>query len=545
MDAHETGAGQAVSTPGVGLSRLAGAKVFLGNRWAALADGQKLRLLASSVAFLVLVAGVMWWAWRPNWRVLYSGLSPDDARQLGAVLTTANLTYDVSPDGTVLRVPAEEIDKARLTTAGKAGGKNGRAGFELFDKPDWAGSDFDEKVNYQRALEGELEHTIDTLEEVRSARVHLVLAHDSLFTEQQRDAKASVVLRLKTRLLPPDAAESIKNLVASAVDDLDPARVVLMDADGHALLGSGNESNAKAVYEQTLAEHILETLEPVVGEGNVRATVNVDYDRSSRDEVDENYDPSAVVTLSMQRAEQVSGAQPPAQGVPGTASNAPNQQVPLFPAQKPDAESTKQESGTYGASKKTRHLVEGPGEVSRITAAVLINDRLPVETGQPGKPANKGDKKQTVAAQPWSAEEMKQFASLAQAAVGYEEARGDRVVVENLRFDTSPPTSPGWLPRLLAEAGTAEPLARDGVLVVVAAMVLLLVVRPAFKMVERQAAEPRLLATATRSDALPAGGDAHAILEEQAQGVFEEVVSHIQRDPVQSARVLQTWIRQP
>jgi flagellar M-ring protein FliF len=359
MDASETDAGNSSSNlPGraAGLARLTSARDFVGGHWGALASGQKFRVLASSLAFVVIVGVLVWWAWRPNWRVLYSGLAPEDARVLGTALTAANLTYDVSPDGAILRVPAEELDKARLTTAGKAGGKSGRAGFELFDKPDWTGSDFDEKVNYQRALEGELEHTIDTLDDVQSARVHLVLPHDSLFTEQQRDAKASVVLRLKSERLSPEAAESIKNLVASAVDDLDPGRVVLMDADGHALLGSGSETNARAVYEQALEEHILETLEPVVGEGNVRATVNVDYDRSSRDEVDENYDPAAVVTLSMQRAEQISGAQPPAQGVPGTASNAPNQQVPLFPAQKSETESSKQESGTYGASKKTKSI---------------------------------------------------------------------------------------------------------------------------------------------------------------------------------------------
>jgi flagellar M-ring protein FliF len=276
--------------------------------------------------------------------------------------------------------------------------------------------------------------------------------------------------------------------------------------------------------------------------GNVRATVNVDYDHASRDELDENYDPAAVVTLSMQRAEQLSGAQPPAQGVPGTASNAPNQQVPLFPSQKPDAESSKQESGTYGASKKTKHLVDGPGEVRRITAAILINDRLIAGSDHSAKP-DKNDKKKSLLSQPWTPDEMKQIVSLTQAAVGYEEARGDRVVVENLRFDNPAAAAPGIVQRMLREVGSAEPLAKDGIVVLVAVAILLLAVRPALKMIERQAAQPRLLSTATRSDATSTRGAGQEVLEEHAQGCFDEVVAHIQRDPVQSARVLQTWVR--
>jgi len=460
---------------------------------------------------------------------LYTGLTAENARQLGSVLTAANLTYDVSPDGATLRVPAESLDKARLATAGKAGGKAGRIGFELFDKPDWSGSDFEEKVNYQRALEGELEHTIDTLGDVQSSRVHLVLPHDSLFAESQRDAKASVVLTLKTRQLGGDEAESIKNLVASAVDDLSPDRVVLMDAQGHGLLGVNSASSTRAAYEQTLAEHILETLEPVVGTGNVRATVNVDYDLASRDEVDENYDPGSVVTLSMQRAEQTSGGQPPAQGVPGTASNAPNQQAPLFPAAKPDGASSKQESGTYGASKKTRHLMEGPGDVRRITAAILINDRLVAGT----------DKKKTW--QPWSADEVKQITALSQAAVGFEAARGDTVVVQNLRFDPAPEVGAGVVQKLLRQADGVEPFLKDGLMLLIAAAAFLLIVRPAMRVFAQQAVPVRqLAASAARGDAeLPGGRPVF----EQAPGVFDEVVEQIERDPAQSARVLQTWIR--
>jgi flagellar M-ring protein FliF len=127
---------------------------------------------------------------QPSWRVLYAHLDPADARELSEQLTAAKIPFDVTPDGTTLKVPADQLDKARLETAAKGGPKSGRLGFELFDKPNWVGSEFDERVNYQRALEGELEHTIESLGSVKSAHVHLVLPHESLFTERQEEAKA-------------------------------------------------------------------------------------------------------------------------------------------------------------------------------------------------------------------------------------------------------------------------------------------------------------------------------------------------------------------
>ncbi|MGB7189930.1 MAG: flagellar basal-body MS-ring/collar protein FliF, partial [Acidobacteriaceae bacterium] len=163
-------------------------------------DPAKRKRLAWAAAFLLAcVVGLSWYATRTDWRTLYAGLAPEDAREMTTELTAANIPFDVSPDGTALRVSSADLDKARLAVTAKGGPSSGRMGFELFDKPNWIGSEFDEKVNYQRALEGELEQTIDTLSDVESARVNLVMPHDSLFTDNQRAAKASVVLKLRRR----------------------------------------------------------------------------------------------------------------------------------------------------------------------------------------------------------------------------------------------------------------------------------------------------------------------------------------------------------
>jgi flagellar M-ring protein FliF len=513
----------------------------LAGRFQKLEPRLRTRYTVVAGCILACVAGLLWYTTRTDWRTLYAGLEPDDARVMASELTTAGIPYDVSPDGTALRVPFDRLDKARLATTAKGGPKSGRMGFELFDKPNWVGSDFDEKVNYQRALEGELEHTINTLSAVESSRVHLVMPHDSLFTEQQRDAKASVLLKLRRRTLPDEEAESIRNLVASAVDDLRPENVVLADAEGHGDLGRRGASGDQASHEQALAAKLVETLEPVAGAGNVRASVNVEYDTSTADEVDETYDPNNVVTLSMQRVEQAAGGQPQASGVPGTASNAPNVQPPLYPSQLSQMQNSKQESGTYGASKKVRHTMQGVGKVRRITAAILINHRM-VAVGK------------QVSWQARTPDEMRHIADLAQAAIGYDAARGDQVSVENLAFEGNVATpAPALGERLLRTASESQTLLKYGIILLSMLALLIFVVRPVLRSFALQTAPvgAHELGAGMEQEALASGSAAAALTAEQiaveqqrlhAQSVFEQVAEHLKREPAQSSRLLQSWI---
>jgi flagellar M-ring protein FliF len=245
-----------------------------------------------------ITVGVSWYVLRTEWRVVYAGLDPEDARQISLSLTQAQIPFELADNGMTLRVPAAQLDKARMATAGKAV-RSGRMGFELFDKPNWVGSEFDEQVNYQRALEGELEHTVSSLSDVQSARVHIVLPHDSLFQSEQRPAKASVVLKLRRLSLADGEADSIRNLVASAVDGLSPDHVVLIDAAGRLLLIPKTPDAIRLSAEQSLEEKLVSTLEAVTGPGNVRASVNLEYDPEALEETSESYDPSQSATLTM------------------------------------------------------------------------------------------------------------------------------------------------------------------------------------------------------------------------------------------------------
>jgi flagellar M-ring protein FliF len=494
----------------------------------------------AAVLLGALAGGLLWYALRTDWRTLYTNLDPEDARQISQILAQAQIPFETAADGAGIRVPAPQLDKARLATAAKGGVKSGRMGFEIFDKPNWVGSEFDEQVSYQRALEGELEHTVSTLSDVESARVDLVLPHDSLFRETERPAKASVVLKLRHRSLAEGEPEAIRNLVASAVDGLTPERVVLVDASGHLPLGPKTADALRLSAEQALEDKLVATLEPVTGTGNVRASVTLAYNPAETEETDENYDPDKTVTLTMQRTEQTAGAQPVAAGVPGTASNAPNSQpLPVYPQQITPPQTAKSESGTYASTKTVRHVLENPGRVRRLTAAIVVNDRL-AQAAQKDKPA---------VWQPRSADELRHLTALAQAAVGFDATRGDLLTVEDLSFDGNRAPPPVSLPRQALDTAENSPVVvKYAALLIGLLTVLAFGVRPAIR---RARPAPREAAKAAAKE-LPAGAAQAALKPPEpveldperirTQEIFEQVTGHLRREPTQSSRLLQSWI---
>jgi flagellar M-ring protein FliF len=508
-----------------------------------MASAQRSRFVLAASLLLALAGALTWYALRTDWRTLYVNLDAEEARQMGETLAAAQIPFEPTTDGGGIRVPAEQLDKARLVTAAKGGVKSGRLGFEIFDKPNWVGSEFDEQVNYQRALEGELEHTVGTLSDVESARVHLVLPHDSLFRDQERPAKASVVLKLRKRSLADGEPDAIRNLVASAVDGLAADHVVLVDAAGNVPLGPKTPESMQLSAEQALEDKLVATLEPVTGVGNVRASVTLDYDPKATDETQEIYDPDKTVTLTVQRSEQISGPEALPAGVAGAASNAPNAQaLPVYPHQTSAPQSAKTESSTYGVSKTVRHVVASAGSVRRLTAAILVNDRLL-------QPASG---KHAAVWQPRSADELRNLTALAQAAVGFDTSRGDVLTVENLSFAGNAPEPAAAIPERVLSAAEGSPmLIKYGALLIALMVVVIFAVRPAVRHLgaalalrEGEKSSSRQLPAAS----VPAVGLAAPVAQEidperqHSQEVFEQVKAHLKREPTQSSRLLQSWI---
>ena len=360
-------------------------------RWSAMGGAQRKVLVLSVLAFAGLTAIASWWTSRTDWRTLFNGLENRDASQVQQQLSAAGIVYQTTPDGTAIQVPAEYLDKARVAIAAKGMPQSGRLGFELFDKPNWVGSEFDERVNYQRALEGELEHTIETMEAVRSARVHVVLPKQGAFSSEDQPAKASVVLKLRRSNLPRDESEAIRTMIAGAVEGLQAGAVTLVDADGRADFSQRESHGAQREDEAALEAKLIQVLEPLAGAGNVHATVNLSYLTGTEEHTDEVFDPSQSVPVSTQKTEQSSLSTKIA-GIAGTASNTPaavpvsNTQGTASAAAAPPAappsqqQSTHEESSSYAVTRHLSHTEEGPGRVRRIAAAIVINDRMVVDT---------------------------------------------------------------------------------------------------------------------------------------------------------------------
>jgi len=513
-------------------------------RMMAMPSRQRWGMLISLCVLGAVGGGMLWLAVRPDMRTLMSGLEARDAQQVEQELTDAGIPYDVTPDGTTVRVPASSLNRARMAVASKGLPSSGRMGFEIFDKPNWVGSEFDERVNYQRALEGELEHAIESITAIQEARVNLVLPHDSLFTDEQRAAKASVVLKLR-RALTEEEAQSIRSLVAGAVDTLEAGQVTLVDAEGRQQFGPKSAATQQAQYEQMLSNKLMATLEPVAGENNVRASVTAEYDSGSEDDLDENYDPTNVATLSMQRTEANSGGETKPAGVPGTASNAPNVKPPVYPQQTNPLENSKQENDTYAVTKHVRHRIQGPGRLRRVTAAILINDRM-----VPSADGKHWDWK------PRTPQEMHELQQLAQAAVGMDTARGDQVTVQNIEFasNTAAVSRAGLASRLMAHAGNSSTVGRYAVLLVVFVLALIFIVRPVLAQLKQLTSGVHTLPASTGLPPLlkASTGEAHLdhtetlTLERQqvrAQLLFDHIADYLRKEPAQGTRLLQSWVR--
>ena len=552
-------------------------------RFSAMPADRRNWLMAGGAMLFAAVASMVWYAGRPDYRVLYSGLDGKDVQQVAQELGAAGISFEMTADGTGVQVPVESLDKARMELAAKGMPQSGRLGFELFDKPNWVGSEFDERVNYQRALEGELEHTIGTVGVVRSARVHLVLPQASLFTSEEKVAKASVVLKLKRASLDAEQTESIRNLVAGAVENLSPAQVTLVDADGRVNLQAKGHSAAAGDEERELEAKLVAMLEPLAGAGNVRATVNVSYDEGSEEHTDEVYDP----TQTSQKTEQITGGSKAAQGVPGTASNTPaaapagavqgsakaaapgsppllqKDPLPVYPqAGNGTGQSTTEGTQTFAVTRHLSHTESGPRRIRRLTAAVVVNDRMAIEgTAKALKPVWK----------PRTGEEMHRLQGLAQAAVGFDEKRGDQVVMENVGFSSNTQeVEPQGVDKVMDQAknllGTQPMILKTGVTALLGVILLMLVLRPVATQLVATMKEPAMLGSGKRHGTPPddrggslqgggakselngtpsaglGAGSADGSAEERGPTRFDEISSHIKRDPGHSTRLIEAWI---
>jgi flagellar M-ring protein FliF len=460
---------------------------------------QRISILAISAA----VVGALWmgvlWNRERDLRPLFTSLSPEDSGAIVARLRTSKVHYSVRDDGTIL-VPSARVAELRLDLATAGLPQTGRLGFELFDKTNFGATDFAEQVNYRRAVEGELERSFIAISEVEKARVHVTFAKDSVFVESRQPAKASVMLRLRPGgRLSPQHIQGITHLAASAVEGLQPEDVSVLDMNG-ALLNrprrnldgeQAGASDARLDYRQSVEKDLLvkirATLDPLLGEDRYRAGVTADVDFSSGEQSEETFEPEKSVMVHSQKTEDVSNSAVAAGGVPGTATSLPRPVERTTSTRGGVARRT--ENTTYQTSRVVKKTTLPQGNLRRVSVAVLLDQAVRWE-------GSGAQAKRVI--EPPPPERLKVVRDVLAGVIGFQEQRGDQILVESLPFEATlhaaPPASsgsggsstpgpsgsfplPAWLQPLLKIAPVAVWLGAVAALAVVLLVAVFWVVR--------------------------------------------------------------------
>jgi flagellar M-ring protein FliF len=416
-----------------------------------------LRQLSLLLGVAAAVAAAIWlvlWSQGPNYSMLYGQLSDRDAAAVVQSLTAAGIPHRLDAATGAIMVPAERLHDARLKLAGEGLPQGDGFGIEMLrDQEGFGTSQFMEAARYQHALETELARTIVRVQGVQSARVHLALPKQSVFVRDRRHASASVMLQLYAgRRLEAGQVSAIVHLVASSVPDLEAGQVTVVDQNG-TLLSSPKEGDEVAAtarqidYQRQLEERyerrIEELLTPLVGAGRIRAGVTADVDFTIAERTREDYDREQQVVRSEQTSAESRPAGDLALGIPGALSNQPPETSPAPPAAAqqavageqaavagPPTATSQRATRNYEIGRTISHVREPTGSVRRLSVAVIL-DNKPAPAGAAAGEA-------AAPAIAWSAEEIGRFTAIVKEAVGFDEARGDRVQVVNADF-TAPP----------------------------------------------------------------------------------------------------------
>lgn len=490
--------------------------------------GGKLLLLAGAAAVVSVMAVFWMWSQQPDYRVLFSNYADKDGGSIVAALEKMNVPYKFSDSGTAILVPAAQVHQARLKLAAEGLPKGGNIGFELLENQKFGVSQFVEQVNFQRALEGELERSIQSIGAVDVARIHLAIPKPSVFVRDQLKPTASVLLNLRPgRTLDPQQVSAIVHLVASSVPDLPTANVTVVDQNGNLLsdiskkagVNSLDPAQLKYVEElqQGIARRVEAIISPIVGAKNVHAEASAEVDFSSQEQAAEIYKPNQkpedAVVRSMQSNESASNAgDANASGIPGALSNQPpapaTAPVAATANSTPDVNTMsasnispfntqKNTTTNYEVDKTVRYVQQPMGGVKRLTVAVVVN-HIQV-TDKSGKVSNRA----------LTDAEKKQINDLAMQAMGFNKERGDSLTVVNSSFAGEKPEALKDIP-LWKQPETIE-YGKDALRFIVGIVVLMMLYKKLLKPMLTKLGQPLAVMAQPQAAALAAGAGQEVI----------------------------------
>lgn len=532
----------------------------VGAIWTRLTVVQRIVLAAVTLGIAAGVLALALWARTPEYAVLYGRLAPDDAGQVVRTLQEANVPYRLADQGRAVLVPADRVYDLRLQLASQGVPQGGSVGFEIFDKTSFGMSDFAQKVNYTRALEGELTRTIRRLEGVEGARVHLVLPERKLFEEEAQPASASVVLQLSAgRRLAPKQVQAVVYLVSSSVEGLTPERITVVDTGGNVLyqaagdqttLLAANQIEFKRAYEKDAERRVKELLERVFGSGAAVVQVSAVLDFDKVEETSESFDPAATAVRSEARTtETSSGPAAGTAGIPGVTSNLAPGTAPgatgatgaAAPAAAPLSTSNREnETINYEVSKKVTKVQRGQGALKRLTVAVAVDGTYRSVQGR--------REKEFV---PRTADELAKVRALVERAVGFDATRGDQVEVTSIPFKPAE----GVEEARMFTLDTYLALAKYGAAVLIALILVFAVLRPMLRWLGRSAevaavTEPMTVAELERRmEGGEPGKPAEYKLDEttpeetlKRETLRKRILEVVKQEPETAAHLVRSWL---
>jgi flagellar M-ring protein FliF len=507
----------------------------------ALTPGKRMMVAGVALGSLLAFGLLIVLANRTDYRPLFANLSSEDAGEIVKRLKERKVSYRFSDDGKAILVPSDKVYELRLSLASDGLPQGGGVGFEIFDRKNFGMTEFVQKLNYQRALQGELSRTISQIAGVESARVHLALPEKSLFQDAEKPATASVVLKMKSnRTLREAEVQGVLHLVASSIEGMDPDHVTVLDSRGKMLSGnapgdpsgklSGARHEAQRLFEKGEEEKLQSLLDKVVGAGKCVARVSANFDLKHVEKFEERYDPETAAVRSEQRTEEKGGTTSTASGVPGVQSNLGKAQAASGAGSGGGSKSD--ETLNYEVSRSTARTVEPEGGLTKISVAILVDGKYELAPG--AKPGAKPKY------QPRSPDEMQKIEALVKSAVGYNAERGDQVTVANIPFQETGEGGPEAEP--FYNAPFIQALIKNVLLALAFLALLQFVIRPLLKLVR---VEKPVGLIPLESDV-----EAEKFLEAQRKEQERlrlsqlELVEKVKQDPYQVAQILQNWLSQ-
>jgi flagellar M-ring protein FliF len=496
-----------------------------------LTGARKASLLVAAVVTLASIGLLVYWTGQVEYRVLFSNLTSQDAGSIVNKLQEKKVPYQLSSAGDTISVPAEKVAELRLELAMAGLPQGGGVGFEIFDTKSLGSTEFEQQLNYRRALQGELSRTINSLDEIQQSRVHLALPKESLFLEQQKKATASVTIKLKQgKTLRPSQVEGIAHLVASSVEGISPEDVIIVDSRGNILSIAQSDSklakmtNAQVDYrrssERDMATRIQSLLENVVGKGKAVVRVSADMDFRIMEKTEENYDPESPVIRSVKR--QTDKRAQPASGK--ASSDSPEQE-------KLD------ETINYEINRVVNKTVMPVGEIQKLSVAVLID-------GIYGK-----NEKGAEIYQPRPKKDIDTLEELVRKSAGINTTRGDQVVVTEMPFskvdaEQEPLKSSTWQDKITL----FSPLIKYATGFIAVFVILMFFVRPLIKGimardVSRSMESGQLMAPATM---IEGGTNVYSSPEVQGEKMLtdRDIARQLAgADSKKFADILRTWLK--